>query len=324
LSIIDDQSRTVIDEAINQIASDNTSGAAEILRQAGAVFTLLNAQSSQRDEGTSEQAQQAVLGTCTALAFSQSDMTPLLRLASAALSAARNATDARDSLNCAEQAALTFIANAEHSAQAAAEHAAALIRDGATVLTHSRSSTVLAAFVEAKRAGRDFSVVATESRPMLEGRSVAAALASEDIPVTLISDAAASLAMGEVDLVVLGADKITPLNLVNKIGTRMIALATRERDLPVYAVCDSSKFIRAEYFGASTRQSGSADELWPNAPRGVAVVNRYFEPTPLVWFTGIVTEDGLLSIAEVARRAESASIDPGLVRALGISRDRIR
>ncbi len=324
LSKRDKQSRTVIDEAINQIASDKTSGAAEILRRAGAVFTLLNDGASEHDAGNPELAQHAVIETCTALAFAQPDMTPLLRLAGAAISAARIATDARDSLKSAEDAALNFIANAERAAHDAAVHAAALIRKGAAVLTNSRSSTVLAALVEAKRAGRDFSVVATESRPMLEGRALAEAVASQGIPVTLIADAAASLAMDEVDLVMVGADKITPVNLVNKIGTRMIALAARERGLPLYALCDSSKFIRDDYFGAAIHHLGSPDELWPDAPRGVVVVNRYFEPTPLAWFSGIVTEDGALSIEEAARRAEEASIDRALVRALGILREGIK
>jgi translation initiation factor 2B subunit (eIF-2B alpha/beta/delta family) len=198
-------------------------------------------------------------------------------------------------------------------------HSSTLIRDGARVFTHSRSSTVLAAFVEAKRAGTNLSVVVTESRPMLEGRALAAALASASVPVTLIADAAASAAMDEVDLVMLGADQITPVNLVNKIGTQMIALAARERGLPVYAVSDSSKFIREDYFGATIRRFRNADEMWSGPPPGVTVVNSYFEPTPLALFTGIVTEDGVLSITEAARRAEKASIDTALVRALRIA-----
>ena len=324
LSKRNNQSRAVIDEAINQIASDNTSGAAEILRQAGAAFTLLSAAPTKQSEASFEQAQRAILDACTALALAQSDMTPLLRLASAALSASRMATDAHDCLNLAERAALTFIASADRAAEDAAAHSASLIRDGATVLTHSRSSTVLSAFVEAKRAGRNFSVIATESRPMLEGRSVAAAVAAENIPVTLIADAAASLAMDGVDLVMLGADKITPVNLVNKIGTRMIALAARERKLTLYAVCDSSKFIREDYLGAKLRQSRSSDELWREAPRGVVVLNSYFERTPLECFSGIVTEDGLLSITDAARRAVEASIDIELAEALGIAQKGIR
>jgi ribose 1,5-bisphosphate isomerase len=159
---------------------------------------------------------------------------------------------------------------------------------------------------------------------MLEGRVLAEAIAGQDIRVTLIADAAASIAMEQVDLVMVGADKITPVNLVNKIGTRMIALAARERGLPVYALCDTSKFIRDDCFGLGIRDLGGANELWPAAPRGVAVVNRCFEPTPLAFFTGIITEDGALSIEEVARRAEQAAIDKELVNAFGVLCDGIR
>lgn len=319
----DDQPQTVIAEAINRIASDNTSGAAEILRRAAEVFTLLDDPTSEPTEDL-ELTQKTVIETCSALALAQPDMTPLLRLASAALSATRGETNSRGSLRCAAKAALNFVASAERGAHEAATHAANLIRDGATILTHSRSSTVIDALVEARRAGRVFSVVATESRPMQEGRVLAAALASLTIPVTLISDAGAALAMIPVDLVVVGADKITPENLTNKIGTRMIALAARERDVPLYSVCDSSKFIRDDYSGSATGRPPSPEELWHDAPRGVAVINRYFEPTPLAFFTGIVTEDGMLSISEAALRAEQASIDNELLTALGILQDEIK
>ena len=199
-----------------------------------------------------------------------------------------------------------------------------LIPGGATILTHSRSSTVVASLVEANRARIDFSVIATESRPGMEGRALARSLRRQDIHVTLIADAAASLAMDQVDFVLVGADTITPRSLVNKIGTRMIALAARERGLPAYALCDQSKFIPADYFGRSVRDEESDDELWPGAPRGVKVMNRYFEPTPLTHFTRIITEDGAISCDEAATRAEGASIDKVLVNALDRLRGAIR
>jgi translation initiation factor eIF-2B subunit delta len=310
------QSQTAIAAAINRIASDNTSGAAEILRRSAEVFTLLDDASSEPTEDF-EPLQKTVLETCAALALSQPDMTPLLRLASTALSTTTGETTGRGLLRRAAEAALKFVADAERGAHQAANHAASLIRDGATILTHSRSSTVHSAFVEARRAGRVFSVVATESRPMHEGRVLAAALAGQAIPVTLIADAGAALAMTAVDLVLVGADKITPVNLTNKIGTRMIALAAREREVPVYAVCDSSKFIRDDCRGSAIGKTQNPEELWHEAPRGVAVINRYFEPTPLGLFTAIVTEDGELSISEAARLAEQSSIDDELLRALG-------
>jgi translation initiation factor eIF-2B subunit delta len=303
-------------EELSQIAADNSSGAAEILGQAGAAFSRLAQAVAETGAGEFGAAQQAVLETCIALAWAQPEMTPLTRLASAALTASRTASDAPAILKSAEQAALNFIASARRAARDASSRAVTLIPDGARVLTHSRSSTVLAAFVEAKGVGKRFSVALTESRPMLEGRTMAAALAGEGIPVTLMADAAASLVLDAVDLVIMGADTITPVNLVNKIGTRMIALAAREQGLPLLAVCDSSKFIREDYFRVAVPRSRNADELWPDAPGGVSVLNSYFEPTPLRYFSGIVTEDGVLNAADAARRAEKCAIDVELLRAL--------
>ncbi|MEK6321513.1 MAG: hypothetical protein AABN33_07505 [Acidobacteriota bacterium] len=302
--------------AINQIASNNTSGAAEILRRAGEAFSLLRDHQTEQAQGSAEEAQQAIIEACIALVRAQPYMSPLLRLASIAISAARTATGAQEALRSAEDQALRFIESAERAARAAALHAASLISNGAAVLTHSRSSTVQAALVEARSSSRDFSVVVTESRPGQEGRVLAQALASQGIRVSLIADAAASLAMDHIDFVLLGADTITPGNLVNKIGTRMIALAARERGLPLYTVCDTSKFIDADYRWRPVRDEGSVNSLWPDAPRGVLVVNSYFEPTPLAEFTGIITEDGVLSSEEASRRAERASIDKPLLDAL--------
>ena len=313
----DIRSRNIPEETLKRIASDNTSGAAEILRQAGVAFAQLNA--SLPPGAELDLTQQAILDTCTGLALAQPEMTPILRLASTALSASRRANDARDALKCAELAALNFIENAGRAARRTSALSADLIEDGASVLTHSRSSTVLAAFVEARQAGRDFSVIVTESRPMLEGRAVAAALAVEDIPVTLIADAAASLAIDQVDLVMVGADTITPANLINKIGTRLIALAARAGGVPLFAVCDSSKFIGEDYFQGAIRRFRNPDELWPDAPARVLLVNSYFESTPVDWFEGIVTEDAVLSTAETIHRAREATIDLGLAEALRVS-----
>lgn len=298
--------------AIKRIAIDNTSGAAEILNQAGDVFSLLN---TGQPDASAEQAHRAVFETCIALARAQPAMSPLLRMASAVILAARKATTPQEVLMSAETAARGFRWSAERAAHTAAQRAARMITAGAKVLTHSRSSTVMEAFLEARRAGTEFSVIATESRPMFEGRALAEELA-DLVHVTLIADAAASLAMAEVDLVLVGADMLAPAYLVNKIGTRMIALAARERERPIYAVCDTSKFISGDYMGHTPRRERAAAELWPDAPAGITVMNRYFEPIPLGYFTGIVTEDGTLSGDDAARRAEEASIDEALMELL--------
>ena len=301
--------------AMDEIASDNTSGAAEILRRAANIFSLLNTMQIQLAGGGAELARRAVLDTSVELVRAQPDMCPLVRLASATVSASRLASTASEVLISAEDAARKLVESAAAKARSAALHAADLIRDRSSVLTHSRSSTVIEAFINARRNGRYFSVIATESRPMFEGRTLAKTLSAEGIQVTLIADAAASLIMDRTDFVMLGADKITPLNLVNKIGTRMTALAARERGLPIYVVCDTLKFIPADYAWGSDC-SRSPDELWPDAPGEVVVLNRYFEPTPLSHLTAIVTEDGALSPEEASRRAEAVRLDQLLLDAL--------
>ena len=276
--------------ALDEIASDNTSGAVEILRRAAALYSQLDSASAQK----------TIDSLSIELARAQPRMSPLIRLANEVMKSSHGA-------------AARFVENAARAASAAATHAANLIDEGARVLTHSRSSTVLETFAQARRAGKNFSIVATESRPMFEGRTLAEALVKQDVPVTLIIDAAAAVAIEEVDLVLVGADAITPVSVINKAGTRMIALAAREKGIRMFSVCDTSKFIREDCL-APEHEHPTA-ELWPDAPAEVIITNKYFESTPIAWFTGIVTEHGILSSNEAAQRADEVSIDRRLVEA---------
>lgn len=312
------------DAAIRDIAFDNLSGAAEILRRAEGVFSLLRDESSRQAPISIEDARALIREASIALAKAQPDMSSLLRLASAALSAARAEATGRSALEAAARAAREFVESARNSAHAAAMHAVKLIPEESKVLTHSRSSTVVEALVEARRAGKQFKVLATESRPMLEGRELANELSNNGIHVTVIADAAASLFIASADLILVGADRITPQLVVNKIGTKMIALAARERGVPIYAVCDTSKFVGADYFADVVRDQRNPGELWPDAPEGITVSNSYFEPTPLAFFNGVITECGTLSSSETSACARDADIDPVLFDLVRNLRNQIR
>lgn len=304
---------------IDLIAADNRSGAAEILGRAAELFSMLGSGCPAIQSLDAEPARRIALRTCVALVRAQPLMAPLARLASAvAGQALRYGQPSRPSTghDLVAQAAASARAFIEHSMKAAARVAtiaAGLLRDGATILTHSRSSTVVAALLEARSAGRRFSVIATEGRPGLEGRALSKQLARHDVAVSLVADAAAGLMMDESDMVFLGADRVTNDSLLNKIGTRMIALAAREKNIPVYALSDTTKFINKATDQTGERDERSADEIWPDPPRGVRIVNRYFEPTPLDYFTGIVTEEGILLPRDAGERADSARLDQALI-----------
>lgn len=299
--------------AIAEVAADNRSGAAEILRSAAGVFSLLEPASGEASVDL-KQAQALIIEACARVARAQPFMIPVANLASSVITAAINRASAQEMFDSAISRARDFADRAERAASLCAQRAARLISDGATVLTHSRSSTALAAFINARRAGKTFSVIATESRPVMEGRALARSLADEQIAVTLISDMSAALMMEQASLILVGADQITPESVINKIGTRMIALAARERGLPIYALCDTSKFTA--HRARVTKDRHSADELWAEAPEPVAVSNLYFEPTPLAHFSSIVMEDGAIDPADAARRASEIKLHPVLLHAL--------
>jgi translation initiation factor 2B subunit (eIF-2B alpha/beta/delta family) len=305
---------SVTQRAIDDIAFDNRSGAAEILIRAGEVFHLLAQSEKEMDALDQETARNLVIKTCVALIKAQPRMAMLANLADRV---ATKALSDDQPTAAAARSAQEFIRGVEAALKVVTDSAALLIKDGSVVLTHSRSSTVLAAFKKARLSGRDFSVVATESRPGFEGRHLAASLAEQGVSVSLVADAAAALELSRADIALVGADMITPQVLINKIGTRMIALAARELNRPLYALSDTSKLINdgALSDGALSNAGDdrhNADELWPNAPDGVEVINRYFEPTPLSYFTKIITEDGLLDPAEVRLRAEDKRLNKAL------------
>jgi len=167
-------------------------------------------------------------------------------------------------------------------------------RCGESVATLSRSGTVLTALRAAAPA-----VLIGESRPACEGTGVAATLADDGLDVTLTTDAAlaSELAGRDVDSVLVGADAIlADGSVVNKVGTRSLALAAAREDVPVYAVAAAAKVRPDETFHGET--GDEADLYDGEAP--VAVANPLFERTPAGLVDGVVTERGVLDVDEVA------------------------
>lgn len=297
--------------AVQQVAADNTSGAAELLNNAADLFSLAR-QNIESDPTVSVEDSHAMIREISMiLAASQPDIAPLLNLLVHVQSAIAEAGTDESAAGIAAQTAEEFVRYAHESAERAAEFFAGLISDNSTILTLSRSSTVLAGFKIANKSGRKFSVIIAESRPMLEGRSVAIELANAGIPVTLIADAAAGLMVEKATLIAVGADRVTPTHVLNKIGTYTIALAAREKRTPIYVIADSSKYMQAAEDAGNIQPSRPAVELWQAAAPGVTVLNRYFEPVPIDLLTGVVTEEGVLDPKEASGRVAS------MLRSLG-------
>jgi methylthioribose-1-phosphate isomerase len=191
------------------------------------------------------------------------------------------------------------------------DHGAALVPDGARILTHCNAGalataghgTALGVIRSAVAAGRRVQVFADETRPVLQGaRLTAWELHRDGIPVTLLPDVAAAslLARGMVDLVIVGADRIAANgDVANKIGTYPLAVLARRHGVPFYVAAPLTTFDFTLATGAEIpieeRDAGEVRgygaELWaPDVP----VFNPAFDVTPAALVTAIVTERGVV------------------------------
>src|SRR2546430_14853338 len=132
------------------------------------------------------------------------------------------------------------------------KYGSARLEDGDTVLTHCNAGalatvgygTSLALVRAAMEQGKRISVIATETRPLLQGsRLTAFELAHDKIPVKVIVDSAAAhiMSRGVVDKILVGADRILKTgHVTNKIGTLPIALSAKFYGVPFYVAAPVS------------------------------------------------------------------------------------
>ena len=192
---------------------------------------------------------------------------------------------------CAAQLAENLALKSSQATICAAAHAAEIIGDGKTLLTHSFSSTILALFSALRTRG--VAAIVTESRPLNEGHATAARLSQLGIPATLITEAQIGLSIAEADAVVVGADGILPDgSIVNKVGTFLLALATQDQGKPFYVCTESFK----RWPPWMTHQTLKLEEMSPEelgAPQwnGVKKRNVYFDITPARLITRCITEE---------------------------------
>ena len=195
--------------------------------------------------------------------------------------------------------------------RAIGRHGAALLGDGANVLTHCNTGslacvewgTALGVVRTAHEDGTRLHVWVDETRPLLQGaRLTAWECAQLGIPHTLVPDvrAASLMAQGRVDRVLLGADRIAANgDVANKVGTYALAVLAAHHDVPFHVVAPRSTFDAATPTGAAiVIEQRGAEEVTSFggarvAPDGVEVDNAAFDVTPAALVTSYITEDGI-------------------------------
>ena len=195
--------------------------------------------------------------------------------------------------------------------RAIGQHGLNLLRNGDTILTHCNAGglatsdygTALAVMFSAHESGKNISVYADETRPLLQGaRLTAWELMQAGIDVTLICDNMAAQVMkeGKIQCVIVGADRIAANgDTANKIGTYNVAILAKAHDIPFYVAAPTSTLdlslktgdlIPIEQRAAEEVTEGFGSRT---APEGVKVYSPAFDVTPAHLITAIITEQGI-------------------------------
>lgn len=208
-----------------------------------------------------------------------------------------NAQNISELCNLLTISADNFLSELDASRTRAAEIGSELVHDGMTVFTHCNSSSVSQMLIKAKKIGKNFKVICTETRPTLQGRVTACELFKNGIDTTFIIDSAAASFISKADFIVVGADALTPEgNIINKIGTYGLAVLAHEVHKPFYIVSELLKFDSTTFYSVFEGvEQRTPLEVWQNAPKGLDVRNPAFDVTPVKYIYGLICEKGIIS-----------------------------
>ncbi|MFU8803608.1 MAG: S-methyl-5-thioribose-1-phosphate isomerase [Bradymonadaceae bacterium] len=192
------------------------------------------------------------------------------------------------------------------------EFGAALLPDGARVLTHCNTGalatggygTALGIIRAAHRSGKLAHVWVDETRPYLQGaRLTAWECVQENIPATLITDSMAAhfMKLGQVDAVIVGTDRVVQNgDVANKIGTYGLAVSCHHHGIPFYVAAPLSTIdletLDGDHIVIEERSAREVTHIGDRAlaPTQIAVAHPAFDVTPASLVTAIITEAGVV------------------------------
>lgn len=233
------------------------------------------------------------------------------------LEAARRARGVEKKKEAAAEAALRVAEEDIARNKKIGEVGEKVIKDGDCVLTHCNAGafatvdygTALGVIKSAWRRGKKITVIATETRPLLQGaRLTAFELKKEGIPFKVVVDGAVGYLMerGEVDVVVVGADRIAANgDTANKIGTYTIATLAKAHGIPFYV---AAPVTTIDFSIRDGEEIPIEHRSWKEVaflggvrilPKGVEIINPAFDVTPAKLITGIITEKGIFKPGEI-------------------------
>jgi translation initiation factor 2B subunit (eIF-2B alpha/beta/delta family) len=298
-------------QLLQRLRMDNTSGATTLVEL---VLDILEAFAMQEAAQTPHEFTMALENLVDAVLAAQPSMAAMINLAQQALQAGAQdlpLTTVRQQL---QQALAAFRRDLRASTAALCQQALTILPPQSTVLTYSHSATVIAALRHAHDYGRIRRVLLSESRPAYDGRPQALALLAYGMTVEYSTDMALFERLGEATVVVVGADAVFPEHLVNKLGTHALAQLARLQGVPCFSLCAANKFLPTAATVLLRIAEHPGQEVWPEAPGGLTISNRYFDTTPLALLSGIVSDQGIYTPEALRLLLQQQTLSPVLQR----------
>lgn len=193
--------------------------------------------------------------------------------------------------------------------QVIAQSAGYKIKNGDVLLTYARSSVVEQVLLRAHGEGKNFSVYVVDSRPMLEGKKLLAALSSAGIPCTYLLLPAIGSVIAEVSTVFTGAHSLHSNGAVHsRAGTALVSMMAKQHSIPVVVCCETYKISETLQLDSFTKNElGPLNGVFSTFPISIPreslatentadleILNPLYDLTPPKNITAVVTEVGVI------------------------------
>ncbi len=292
-----------LNSIIDSLSLDHKRGASEIVRDAAELFVEISLHGVENPEGAKHLFERAV----RRLAKGQPTMAPVLNLLNRLCFVHERFGDGWLDFNTAIPEVYRLPAENIERMQ---KHLADLPVAN-RLIAFSNSSTVAHIIIATFREfGWPKEVYCGEGRPVMEGLVLARKLTAAGMNVTLFTDAALMSRVSEADGVWVGGDSLSREGLVNKVGSRALAILAQYQKKPFISLMSSDKLLPtalAPYFYSVPQ---NPREIGADEAEMLNIHNEYYETIPIEFVTGIMTENGLSPAEAVVSCIENEPLSP--------------
>jgi ribose 1,5-bisphosphate isomerase len=303
-----------VEAVIDRIHRDVIGGAADIAKEVVVALAEMTEDSRVRTAGDLlGELKPAVTGILEVMSSFAPPVNAMNRLIVVVEESVGNQTPVKDVKVQIAEYRDEFLGFAEHALARIAEIGAELVKDGDTVFMYSMSSTVWRILEFAKKQGKEFNVVVTESRPGNEGLWTVDKMDELGIPVAVSIDACVGELVPEMDVVFVGADAIASSGVtLCKVGTYPVALIADRHGVPFYVAADTLKFDATTLIGlpfVSEPVEHFRHQVFPDESYAeTEIIGTMFDETPPDLISGIISEIGILPAQACATIMQEISL----------------